>query len=72
MWLDGICKKCGSLVLETDCRTEPVEIVGYSDYKNRCLNPMCEEYKWHYVGDQEEADYYNHDPRISEKIIIKE
>lgn len=67
MWIDGICKKCGSIVLETSCEME-VEEEFIKDYKNRCSNTRCSEFKWHYVGDQEELDYYYHDPRLDEKL----
>lgn len=60
IWFDGICKKCGSNVYETSCRSEDPEKTDYSDYKNACSNENCEENHWHYVGDQEFADYYEH------------
>jgi len=73
MWLDGICKKCGSLILETDARLDMSKdaIESCADYKNMCLNASCNEHYWHYVGDQEELDYYEHDPNIDKRIIIK-
>jgi hypothetical protein len=67
MWLDGICKKCGSIVIETCCTMETEEEFS-NDYKNRCTNDACIENKWHYVCDMEELDYYYHDPRIDEKL----
>lgn len=70
MWLDGVCKKCGSLVIETGCEMITEEEFR-NDYKNMCLNDECEEHKWHYVGDQEELDYYVHNPSISKKIKIE-
>lgn len=65
MWLDGICKKCGSLVAEESSE-------NIKDYQNRCLNSKCDEHKWHYVYDDEELDYYEHGPSISKRIVIKE
>lgn len=56
VWFDGICKKCGSKVYETACNNYGV----FADYKNACSNKKCEENYWHYVGDQEELDYYTH------------
>lgn len=64
MWVDGICKKCGSIVLETVCGDEDDKLTNFSDYKNKCSNTKCIEYKWHYVGDMEELDYYYHNPRL--------
>ena len=61
VWYDGKCKKCGSNVYETQCRDEDGEAaVKFADYKNACENENCEENHWHYVGDQEFADYYDH------------
>lgn len=63
MWLDGVCKKCNSIVLETGCGSveyEGTDEAKYSDYKNTCSNHSCENFKWHYVGDMEELDYYHH------------
>src|SRR5512137_1239484 len=72
MWLDGICKKCGALVIETGARDDmsPEAIEASADYKNMCTNERCEEHKWHYVGDMEESDYYIHDPEIGDKISM--
>jgi hypothetical protein len=78
MWIDGICKKCGSIVLETGISDfdQSDEDISNCDYKNRCTNTKCCEYKWHYVGDQEELDYYYHNPRLEEnekfKSVLKE
>jgi hypothetical protein len=61
VWYDGRCKKCGSNVYETGCRHEDgVALEKFADYKNACSNEECEENYWHYVGDQEFADYYEH------------
>jgi hypothetical protein len=54
MWLDGICKLCGSEVEETATQRPR------DDYQNRCRNPDCPEHRWHYCGDQEELEYYTH------------
>jgi len=73
IWVDGICKKCGSLVIEQSSRHLSYtgnEDIDTSDYMNACSNKDCEENKWHYVGDQEELDYYEHDPEIYKKIKI--
>ena len=71
MWLDGICKKCGSIVIETPCTME-VEEEFANDYKNLCTNSSCTEYKWHYVRDQEELEYYIHIVKLDENILLKE
>lgn len=60
VWYDGKCKKCGSNVYETSCTDEDVENAKFADYKNACSNENCEENYWHYVGDQEFLDYYEH------------
>jgi len=61
MWIDGICHKCGGIVLETSADDS-----NEYDYKNICTNPKCEENKWHYVADLDELDYYYHNPRLNE------
>jgi hypothetical protein len=61
-WYDGICKICGSDVIETGS-TESDQ-----DYMNRCTNSECKEHKWHHCGDMEELDYYEHDYRGKTKI----
>ena len=68
MWLDGVCKKCGSLVIEGPALESPWP----RDYQNMCLNKECEEHKWHFIYDNEELNYYIHDSQISKRIIIKE
>jgi hypothetical protein len=61
VWYDGKCKKCGSIVYETQCGDEDGKALEMlADYKNACSNESCEENKWHYVGDQEFLDYYEH------------
>jgi hypothetical protein len=60
-WYDGICKKCGSVVIETDSRLDDCPAALHSDYKNKCTNEECEHSEWYYVGDQEFADYYEHE-----------
>mgnify|MGYP001401595327 CR=1 FL=1 len=55
-WLDGICHKCGSTILETGCNTYGTK----NDYMNICLNINCDEHKWHYCGDLEFLEYYEH------------
>ena len=78
MWIDGICRKCGSIVLETYITDYDVSDKNISscDYKNYCSNDGCIESKNHYVGDQEELDYYYHNPRLDEderlKIVLQE
>jgi hypothetical protein len=52
-WFDGICNKCG-------CSIEETSSDGIHDYKNRCSNQECEEYKWHECYDNEELSYYKH------------
>jgi len=59
VWFDGICKKCGSSVYETILDESDVDKDG--DYKNACSNESCSENHWHYIGDDEFLDYYNHD-----------
>jgi hypothetical protein len=39
---------------------DPSPEARYSDYKNACSNELCKENIWHYVGDQEFLDYYDH------------
>ena len=70
MWIDGICRKCGSIVLES-CITDFDDAPNDCDYKNRCTNSGCVERKWHYVGDQEELEYYYHNPRLAEDERFK-
>jgi len=66
MWLDGICNKCGALVIECSAVAEG------EDYKNMCMNRKCEEHRWHYVADLEEGDYYYHYPGLQEnELLIK-
>ena len=61
MWLDGLCNKCGSIVIEKPSNGSSVLIKEQeSDYKNKCLSLLCEENHWHYVSDIEELDYYKH------------
>lgn len=60
VWYDGKCKKCGSNVYETGCNRDICPEAKYTDYKNACSNEDCEENYWHYVGDQEFANYYEH------------
>ena len=55
IWADGVCKKCGNMVIETsNCLEEK------KDYMNSCTNPKCSEFKWHACFDDEELDYYVH------------
>jgi len=61
IWPDGICKKCGGEVYEMACDYIPeIPETEYADYKNICSNEDCVEHKFHYVGDIEQADYYEH------------
>lgn len=55
-WEDGICKLCGAIVVEqtSNCLDDS------SDYMNRCNNPQCKNHIWHFVGDDEFLDYYDH------------
>jgi len=71
LWLDGVCKKCGSFVIETDARWDnsPEAEEVKADYKNTCLNPNCDEHHWHYVGDMEEAEYYIHSSKLCQAIV---
>jgi hypothetical protein len=73
IWVDGVCNKCGSVVLEMPIVVEELynekedwvneneynEALG-NDYMNICINPKCKEHYWHYVGDIEFLDYYKH------------
>jgi len=61
-WYDGKCKKCGSNVYEIGCNDNDKDIpeAKFADYKNICSNKKCEEHYWHYVGDLEFLDYYEH------------
>lgn len=54
-WNDGICKSCGSIVIEMS------GLDMDDDYKNMCKNPDCKEHYWHSCGDMEQLDYYDHD-----------
>ena len=63
IWKDGICKECGSIVIEMSEMTEK-ELNECADYKNMCSNPKCKEHKWHYVGDMEFLDYYEHNSKM--------
>jgi hypothetical protein len=54
LWDDGICKSCGSTVVE--CSTE----IDEGDYMNRCTNKDCEEHYWHGCADDEFLEYYEH------------
>ena len=60
VWADGECNKCGSVVFEMGCDGHSSEEEKTNDYKNFCSNKDCEEHKWHYVGDQDFLEYYNH------------
>lgn len=60
VWYVGKCKKCGSNIYEMPCSPGDLEETKFADYKNACSNAECEESYWHYVGDQEFADYYEH------------
>lgn len=56
-WIDGKCKTCGCLVIESASERE-------YDYENTCTNPKCEHFGWHDIGDQEELNYYEHHSKI--------
>jgi hypothetical protein len=67
MWKDGTCNSCGSIVEEMSSqgqeRIQPYfgsEDECY-DYMNRCANLSCKNHIWHFVGDDEELDYYTHE-----------
>lgn len=51
-WVDGVCKSCGCLVIETGSLD--------LDYMNTCTNPKCDNFGWHHVYDVEFLEYYNH------------
>jgi len=53
-WKDGKCKKCRSIVEERESTTNDADLM------NRCVNPNCENHKWHYVNRSEFLDYYKH------------
>lgn len=54
VWLDGVCKKCGCIVIECSSKHG-------RDYMNSCANPKCENFGWHCSYDDESQDYYKHD-----------
>ena len=64
IWQDGICNKCGGVIIETIASNIDLDSndpsAFFNDYANMCLNEKCEEHKWHFVGDMEELDYYKH------------
>lgn len=51
-WFDGVCRTCCSAIME-----KPGD---EKDYKNMCMNNLCEHHYWHEVYDTEKADYYIH------------
>jgi hypothetical protein len=53
-WFDGVCKTCESPVEEQG--SEKLDF----DYMNRCTNATCKNHEWHFCGDQEELEYYEH------------
>lgn len=53
-WLDGICKNCGCIIIETGSNS------GKFDYMNTCTNPKCINFGWHHNFDDEFQDYYKH------------
>lgn len=53
IWEDGICKSCGSVVME-------MASIANRDYKNWCSNEDCQHHKTHYCFDDEFLDYYEH------------
>ena len=57
MWIDGECKKCGYPVMEMRHYLSS-NTSDKHHYKNTCLNPNCEENKWHYTEEGKQADYY--------------
>jgi hypothetical protein len=77
IWIDGKCKKCGYDIIEMPSKEtkyydnngnwinkeECIE-ANSNDYMNICSNPNCEEHKWHYVGDLEFLDYYEHKSKM--------
>ncbi len=62
MWLDGICKECGCIVIEMS------DTSGQYDYQNFCANPKCNNHKMHRQYDDEFQDYYVHNN--SKKILM--
>lgn len=53
IWLDGICKECGCIVIETGSNKN-------YDYMNSCTNPKCKFFGWHHNYDVEFQEYYKH------------
>lgn len=59
-WNDGTCKTCGSVVIEMGV-TDPEDLMyGKYEYMNRCTNPACKHYYWHYTDYSKILDYYKH------------
>lgn len=80
IWIDGICKSCSSIVIETSAvgdfiSDEQLKEHPYADYQNTCTNPSCENYGWHFQGDDEELDYYTHEEgyiyELGDKVLQK-
>jgi len=40
IWIDGLCKGCGGLVVEKGSQEK--------DYQNICTNPSCPEHIWQF------------------------
>jgi len=68
MFLIGICKKCGFLVIEYARGGD------FFPYQNMCLNQKCEESKWHEYEVNElgviAPDYYEEVKDINKRIKI--
>jgi hypothetical protein len=54
VWLDGICKDCGCIVVEMPSSKD-------KDYMNTCTNPKCKNFGWHHNYDMDCQEYYEHE-----------
>lgn len=67
IWVDGTCLNCKQPVIECSVGSIGVELIldnklaDYADYQNTCTNEACQNYGWHYIGDDEEPTYYTHE-----------
>jgi hypothetical protein len=68
MWLVGICKKCGFLVIEQ------MHIGDLFPFQTMCLNSKCEEHIWHKYEVTElgiiTPEYMELIPNIEKRITI--
>lgn len=65
MWFDGICEKCGCLIVETSSNK-------LFDYMNTCTNPNCENFGWHHCYDIDFLEYYGHKTSLEIESMIKD